>query len=692
MRISPLPASPFRHEGLLHGGDYSPEQWGPEEWKEDIRLLKEAGGNLLTVGVFAWVRWEPREGDYDFGWFDEFMDLAEREGVLISLSTPSASPPLWMGHRYPETLRVAEDGERHAPGMRVNCCYTSPVLREKTAAINRELAQRYGCRKHVVWWHVSNEYCFPCFCGLCQEAFREWLRRRHGSLGALNRRWNTPFWGHTYTGWSEISAPGGKREISCEALWLDWKRFTSEKTAAFMRHEIAALRAEGSDLPVTTNFMASHEPLDYWRFVADLDFVSLDSYPSYHDRPDNWITAAAQSFQFDMQRAFKGGQPWILMECSPSSANWMPVMKLKRPGVHRLECVQAIAHGAESMLYFQVKKSRGGREKLHGAMIDHTGTSDSRVFREVAEVGELLKALRPVSGARTRAEAAVIYDWESRWAIDACCGPRREGKDYPGECQAHYRALWRQGISTDVIASHCDLGSYRLVVAPMLYLIKPGVAEALERFVEGGGCLAGTYLSGMADENDLVFEGGAPGPLRRLFGLRSEEIDVLYDDEANSVVAEAEGLLPPGARYEARIFCDLVRLEGAKALAHFGGDFYAGRCAVAAHQVGSGEAYYLAARTGDDFLRDFYIALADRLSLRRVTGGTLPEGVTAQERAGREACYVFLMNGDRAGKTVALARRGLRDFFSGEPAAGVIELAAYEARVFVGDRNAEVAL
>lgn len=662
---------------IFHGGDYSPEQWTSEEWLRDLGRLREAGCNLLTVGVFAWVRMEPRDGVYDFGWFDDFIDLAEREGFFISLSTPTAGPPLWLGHRHPETLRVAEDGERFAPGMRVNLCHTSPVLREKSAAINRQLGERYGCRKHVVWWHVSNEYCFPCFCPLCQDAFRQWLTRRHGSLEALNRNWNTSFWGHTYGDWKEILPPGGKRELSCEALWVDWKRFSTAQVVDFMEHEIAALRAAGSLLPATTNFMAGHELFDYARFAPALDFISLDSYPLYHDRPDNARTAANQAFHFDMMRGFKDGRPWVLMESSPSSANWMPVMKLKRPRVHAMECLQAVAHGADAVLYFQAKKSRGGREKLHGAVLDHTGGADNRVFREVTEVGRLLENLSAICGTTSRPEVAVIFDWENRWAIDATCGPRREGKDYLETCQAHYRAFWGQGLPVNVVSSEADFSSYRLVVAPMLYMVRPGVGEALERFVQNGGCLVTTYWSGLADRDDLIFADGPPGPLRKILGLRSEEIDALYDDESNTLVTEGD-FFDPSATYVVKGLCDLIHTETAEVLARYGADFYAGRPALTRHRFGRGEAYYIAARTEDRFLDNFYTTLANRLALRPVLPGPLPPGVTAQQRSDT----IFLMNASHEARTLPSLPEGLRDALSGQAVVGPLTLAGCEIRIF----------
>ncbi len=672
---SPNALSPGR---FLHGGDYSPEQWQPDDWRRDIALLKKAGGNLLTVGVFSWVRSEPREGCYDFDWLDEFMDLAEREGIFISLSTPTSSPPLWMGHKYPETLRVAEDGERFAPGQRVNFCPTSPVGRARAAAIDREISRRYGRRKHVLWWHLSNEYCFPCFCGLCQAAFRDWLRLRHGSLDVLNRRWNNAFWGHTYGDWSEIMAPGGKREFSCEGLWLDWKRFCTGQLVDFMRNEIAAIRAEGSTLPLTTNFMPGHPQLDYWRFAELLDFVSVDSYPLYHARTDNARTVANQAFHLDMMRGFKPDRPWILMESTPSSTNWMPVMKLKRPGVHRLECLQALAHGSDSILYFQVKKSRGGAEKFHGAIIDHTGTGESRVYREVAEVGALLEELAPLAGTTAQAEVALLYDWEIHWAIDAARGPRREGRDYLQTCQAHYRAFWEQGIAVDVRSSEVGFAGYRVVVAPMLYLLKPGVAERLESFVQAGGCVVATYWSGLADENDFIFEGGQPGPLRRLFGLRVEEIDALYDDESNALVCEEHGLLPAGARYVARSLCELLHAETAETHAVYGEDFYKGCPALTRNAFGQGEAFYIAARTDDAFLGDFYTALAGRLGLRRALETPLPEGVTAQRRGPA----LFLLNASREARSVSMPAGTVpRDFLTGETLPTKIPLSGYEVRI-----------
>ena len=679
MKSRPVnPAFPF----FLHGGDYSPEQWSPEVWDQDLQLMKEAHCNSLSLGIFAWANLEPEEGRYTFDWLDAMMERMERHRYPVVLATPSAAPPIWMAKAYPEIRRVEEDGERHAPGNRVNFCPTSPIYRAKVGAINRELARRYGRHPMLYAWHVSNEYCFHCYCDLCQAAFRDWLKKRYGTLEALNEAWWAHFWSQRFTAWDQIEPPGGKRIFSMEGLVVDWHRFQTDQLVDFMRHEIAALRPHSPSVPTTTNLMGPHLQFDYWKVAAELDVVSLDSYPAYHDRPDTWKTASESSFTYDMYRTFKKG-PWLLMESTPSSANWMSVMKLKRPGLHLLSSLQAVAHGADSVQYFQWRKGRGGREKFHGAVVDHASDAQSRVFRDVAETGALLEQLTPVIGTTSPARVAVIYDWDNRWTVDATCGPRREKKNYYGVCNDFYRPFWKRGISVDVVNHDADFSSYDLVVAPMLHMVHEGVGERLTAFVEKGGTLVTTYWSGIVDGRTLCFTDGFPGPLRKVLGIRSEEMDALYEDESVPVaMAPASGL---GGPYRASLLCDLIHAEGAEVVGTYAGEFYAGRPALTVNRYGQGRAWYVAFRGDDAFHDALFGRILAEVGVEPALAAPLPEGVTAQRRTDGEREFVFVMNFAREPRTVDLGAGG-KALPGGQSLAGRMDVPAYGSVIF--ERNA----
>lgn len=669
---------------MLHGADYNPDQWKdtPEIWDEDMRLMKLAHCNVMSVGIFAWAALEPEEGRFEFGWLDEIMDRLAENGMYAILATPSGARPAWLSAKYPEVLRVMPNRQRILHGKRHNHCYTSPVYREKTQIINRKLAERYKDHPALLAWHVSNEYGGECHCDLCQEAFREWLKEKYdGNLDKLNHAWWTGFWSHTFTDWSQIESPAPHGEDLIHGLNLDWKRFVTHQTIDFFKNEIAPLREITPDVPVTTNFMGTYPGLDYWKFAPELDVISWDSYPQWHGEIPDPDLGASVGFVHDINRSLKGGKPFMLMESTPSMTNWQKVAKLKRPGMHLLSSIQAVAHGSDTVQYFQWRKSRGCSEKFHGAVVDHCGHENTRVFRDVAEVGKVLEKLDKVVGTTVRPEVAIIYDWGNRWAMEDAQAIRRDKVNYQFTCEQHYKTFWQQGIPVDVINMDCDFSKYKLLIAPMLYMVRPGVAERIEEFVASGGTFVTTYWSGIVDENDLCFLGGFPGPLRKVTGIWSEEIDALYDHDVNFVVPVSGNPLNLNKEYKAIELCDLIHAETAEVLATYKCDFYEGRPALTVNKFGDGKAYYIAFRSDFDFLSDFYKQLIKDLNISKVLDTELPEGVTAQKRSDGENDYIFIMNFSPEERKVILPDESFTDMLEGNKVEGEITLPGYGVRI-----------
>ena len=672
---------------FLHGGDYNPDQWTEDVWEQDMRLMTLSHCNAMSVGIFAWTALEPAEGKYDFGWLDRVMDMLAENDSYAVLATPSGARPIWMAQRYPEVLRVRPDRGRNLFGRRHNHCFTSPVYREKTYTINAKLAERYHDHPALLVWHLSNEYNGACHCDLCRTAFRDWVKARYGTLDALNQAWWTAFWSHTYTDWSQIEPPSEIGETSVHGLNLDWKRFTTDQTIDFMENEIAALRQFSPDTPITTNFMGTFPGLNYWKMAKHLDVISWDSYPTWHrpgagSRSDDVALASDIAFVHDINRCLKGGKPFMLMESVPSATNWVQSAKVKRPGMHALSSLQAVAHGSDTVQYFQWRKSQGSSEKFHGAVVDHVGHENTRVFRDVAGLGQKLEKLQDVIGTTVRPDVAIIYDWENAWAMNDAQGPRQGDKGYLDACKHHYRAFWAQGIPVDIIDMEQDFSSYKLLIAPMLYMIRPGVDERIAEFVKNGGTLVITYWSGIVNDNDLVFIGGWPGgKLREVQGIWAEEIDALYEGDTNAVVPITDNGLGLKGEYTARDYCDLIHPETAQVLATYKSDFYAGRAALTVNTYGEGKAYTIASNNDDRFLGNFYGTLADELGLLRSLDAHLPHGVSAQLRTDGERPFIFLMNYNDAVRGIDLGNTVYTDLLTGETNTGVVKLGIYDVKV-----------
>lgn len=629
-------------KGFVHGGDYNPEQWldRPDILEKDIEMMKKAGVNSATLGVFSWAVYEPTEGEFHFDWLQEIMDKLYDNGIYTVLATPSGARPAWLDEKYPEAMRADEYGRRNHHGIRHNHCMTSQKYREKIKIIDTKLAERFANHPGLLVWHISNEFGGYCYCDSCRKNFQEFLRKRYDNdIDKLNKEWWTTFWSHTFQSFEQIDPPYANGENCILGMNLDWKRFTTYSTTDFMKFEIDCLKSVNPNIPVTTNYMDLFYDLDYHEMSKELDIISWDSYPRLHNDYETLSdTFLETAFTHALYRSMKPEQPFMLMESAPGLVNWQQVNKYRRPGIHKVSCLQAVASGSDTVQYFQWRKGRGSSEQYHGAVVDHIGTDDTRIFKEVSEVGETLKKISEVAGTVADNRVAMLFDWDNRWAIDDVRALSQESKKYERTCIEIWKQFMKIGVEPDIISSDADFGKYRVILAPMLYLLHDGVGEKLAAFVKDGGQLLGTYFTGYVNKNTLCHLGGFPGEgLSEVFGVMSEEIDSLYPSDRNRISWKSNG-----TSSEVREYQELLRVGDAEVLATYDGDYVEGTAAVTRNRYGAGMAYYVACRLASRDMEELFEEMLDaaEISYRK----DLPTGVECHSRYSEKHRYEFLLN------------------------------------------------
>ena len=662
---------------IYYGGDYNPDQWDENTIAEDMRLFKKAGINLLTLPVFAWAKLEPDEGVYDFAWLDRIIDQIWANGIYVCLATPTTAQPAWLSTRYPEVLPVDIQGRKRTHGMRVFFCVNSLKYRERAAAIAEEFAKRYAHHPALAMWHVANEYGTYCYCDNCQAKFRLWLRRRYGSVAGLNEKWHTSFWGRTVTSFEEVTLPTERNDDYRfnPAIQLDYMRFVTDSTAECFMNEYRVLKKYNPEIPVQTNMSGFIKKLDQFTLTKYMDVVGWDNYPWPHHPP--YFVA----MKHDIMRGLKGGQSFVLTEQSPNQQNWQPYNKLKRPGEVRMLSYQAMAHGADTCLFFQMRQSIAGQEKFHGAIISHAGHEHTRVFRESEQLGCELEQLGDVFiGARSPAKVAILMDWNSWWALEQSSGPSKD-MDYLDALSRYYRPFHERSIPVDFVnpGADTDYSGYALVVAPMLYMTREGVAERLTEYVREGGRLVTTVMSGLVDENDRCVFGEYPGKLRDVLGVWVEEVDALRPDESNRI--HLTGALPMKQEsYGCNFLCDLLHTRGAEALAVYEEDFYAGMPCVTRNRFGKGEAYYVGTQPEHAFLTE----LMGLICVDAGISGLFPaeEGVEITRRVSEKGEVIFVLNHNRTGAAeVDFGASRLTDLLHGGTVTGKRQIAAQDVLI-----------
>ncbi len=666
---------------VLYGGDYNPEQWSPPVWREDAALMRKAGVNLATVGVFSWARLEPAPGEYDFAWLAEVLDLLYDAGVGVALGTPTASPPPWLSVAHPEVLPVNASGVRYSPGSRQHFCVHHPEYRAHALRIVSELARRLGDHPAIRIWHVHNEFAChvpQCFCDVSAAAFRIWLRERYDTVEAMNEAWGASFWSQRYRDFDEVLPPRVVPALPNPGHHLDYRRFSSDSYLAHYVAERDLLRSVAGHVPVTTNYMGFFKPLDYFAWAREQDLCSTDNYPDPADPDSPMLTA----MHYDLIRSLKKDVPWTVMEQTTFRVNWRPVNAAKVPGEMRRGSYQALARGAAGILFFQWRASAAGTEKFHSAMLGHAGTA-TPAWREVIELGEELQRLGELTTARVAADCAILFSWPNWWAVEQIGQPSAELRLLE-QVRWMYRPLFEAGVTADFAAPDEDLSGYPVVLVPSLYLLTEAQGANLRRYVENGGTAVISFWSGIVDEHDRVHLGPYGGPLRELIGggvvdvaplQPGQSVEVAWADGRRSAGTLSFGTLSFGTLSFGTLWQDLIEPADGEVLARYDGGPWAGYPAVLSQQAGAGRAIYVGTRLDTAALAGLLAQALGDTPGERWTGSEarLAAGVERVVRRTAGASYEFLINHGTQAVSVPLAAEG-QDLLSGAAVSGQLEL------------------
>lgn len=643
---------------IWYGGDYNPDQWPEEVWDDDVRLMKKAGVNLVSVGIFSWAKIETSEGVYDFDWLDRIINKLGEAGIAVDLASATASPPMWLTQAHPEVLWKDYRGDVCQPGARQHWRPTSPVFREYALKLCRAMAEHYKGNPYVVAWHVSNEYgCHNRFdySEDAERAFRKWCEERYGTIDAVNDAWGTAFWAQRMNDFTEIVPPRfiGDGNFMNPGKLLDFKRFSSDALKAFYVAERDALAEITPDLPLTTNFMvsASGSVLDYDDWGREVDFVSNDHY---------FIPGEAHLDELAFSASLVDGiarkDPWFLMEHSTSAVNWRPVNYRKEPGQLVRDSLAHVAMGADAVCYFQWRQSKAGAEKFHSAMVPHTG-EDSAVFRDVCELGADLNALADngLLGTKlAKSKVAVVFDYESEWATEHTATPTQK-VHHVDEPLQWFRALADHGVTADIVPVSSNWDDYEMVVLPSVYLLSEETTRRVRDYVVGGGRLVVTYYTGISDERDHVWLGGYPGSIRDVVGVRVEEFMPMGDDFPG--VPDRLGLSNGAVAHD---IADVIgSVDGsATVLETFRDDPWTGMDgapAIVTNTFGEGRSVYVGARLGRDGIAKSLPEILESLGMTET--GENDSRVLRVEREGSDGSrFVFSFN--RTHETVQIPLEG----------------------------------
>jgi beta-galactosidase len=675
---------------MYYGVDYYPEHWPEERWAEDARLMQEAGFNMVRMGEFAWSLLEPQEGAFALDWLDRAVALLAQHDIRVVLGTPTAAPPPWLTTRYPEVLMVNAKGARVGPGGRRHYCPSSPTYRHLSKCVTQVMATHYASAPTVIGWQIDNELSYGspsrCYCPACRRSFQDWLCERYGSLDALNKAWGTVFWSQVYTDWTQVPVPLPSGAEHNPSLLLDYHRFQSDAYVSYAREQLDILRETCHDHFVTHNVaLPLLDTVNNFDLGANLNFLSEDSYPGFWQILPHTEFGAGMAQQmtpemvsmicawgYDAIRGNKDGEPFWVMEQQSGSAGQSIFSPSPRPNQLRLWVYQALAHGARAITHFRWRTCAFGAEEYWHGVLDHDGVPRRRYEELKATASEIRALGDDLLNARTEAPVAMIFSYDSDWALGIQpCHPKMS---YSFQHIGYYAPFYFSNIPVDIVSPDADLSSYKVVLAPVLHVVAPDLAERLSRFVADGGTLIVSFRSGVKDAHNRVVTQALPGLLADVLGVHVSEYDALYD--------QAQGVrsLIPGLEGEApcELWADVLQPTTAQVLAEYTHDYYAGQPAITLNRWGQGQAVYIGTGLSGETLGRVLVGLAMQKGVTPLL--TAPQGLEVARRSSGDTEWWFVLNHNPVQQSVDLSGAFV-DARTGQPVDGAIQLEGYGVRV-----------
>ncbi len=661
------------------GADYYPEHWPEERWQEDAELMKAAGFNVVRMAEFAWSLMEPKEGVFDFDWLDRAIDVLLAQEIQVVLGTPTASPPPWLMAKQDDLFLVNDHGLRVPYGLRREYCVNNPVYHKHTERIVTKMAAHYKGNKNVIGWQIDNEFGNRCYCEICQKGFHKWLQKRYASLEELNQRWGTEFWSHIFTDWSQIPVPLKTAVAHNPGLHLDYKRFMSDSFRAYQLFQINLIREHTSEQFITHNLMGfGFDQLNYFDNSEDLDFVSWDNYKRMQWDMRSTIDPSSSAMGADTMRGLKKQNFWV-MEQQSGGGGWDIVAVPPKPGEMRLWTYQAIAHGADGMLYFRWRTCRTGTEQYWHGVLDHHGIPGRR-FDEAVQVGRELKEIgHLILGSEVRPEIAIMHSYDTRFAFQI--QPNNPKFSYEGHVQDVYRGFYNHNVPVDLISEKSSLTGYKAVVVPAIYILSEETAANLETYASNGGVVIFTPRTGVKDEDNKVINMKLPGLVAKMTGVEIEEYISMPVDEDSEIQF---GLPNLEEKFTASVWADVIHPTTAKAIAQYSKDYYSDKPAATINLFGTGKVVYLGTM-GDDA---FYGAIAKWIT--ELAGVTKlldpPTGVEVAARWQGEQRLLFLLNHTQKEQKVTL-EGNYTNMLDGTKANKSITLPAFDLAILTETGN-----
>ena len=647
------------------GVDYYPEHWDEKLWNQDADLMMKSGVKVVRLAEFSWSKLEPKEGKYNFVWLDNAVKLFEDRNIEVILCTPTSCPPLWLYQKYPDTIQTGRDGNQIAIGIRGHGCYVNPDFRKYANRIIDIMTSHYSGNKNIVAWQIDNELeANYCCCDYCIEDYHKWMKKKYGSLEAINTAYGNNVWSGEYSDWEQIKPPMGAYPYAWynPSYMLDYNRFTSDSMVEYVHFQTAVIRRNCPDTVITTNTWMCDKLPDFYDTFCDLDVVSYDNYPTTRI-PSNSEEMYSHAFHLDLMRGIKNKNFWIMEQLSGTPGCWMPMLPTPRPGMIKGYSLQAVAHGADMVIHFRWRSAVSGAEMFWHGLIDHSNVPGRR-FNEFVDLCNVVNGLKDLDGTEIKNSCAILYSSDQEYALKN--QPQTEGFHYHHQMKAFHNAFMSLGVGTDIISQYADFSSYKIIVVPTLYITDKGVVKRLYEFTENGGTVIITNRSGVKDMNNNCIMESLPTVYRGLVGSFVTEYDAIGKDIGHIRMKD-------GMEYEVTQWCDILEVDTAEILATYTDNFYADKPAVTKNKYGDGNAYYI----GIVGMKAFYKnIIEDALKTSGIEYiQNLPEGVELTRREKDNKSIYFLFNNTEKQQKITIMEKQ-------------VELAPFEMNIWKnGDSN-----